>query len=84
MKIELCLITVNALAGLAEVTWYLQSLPGEKKVKFFLYFTANKEDKCKNYRKVVFAGLTSLTFPWDCVQGYMGINGTNIEATLCY
>jgi hypothetical protein len=35
MKIELCLLTVNLLAGLAEVTWYLQSLPGEKKVIYF-------------------------------------------------
>jgi hypothetical protein len=45
MKIELCLLTVNVLAGLAEVAWYLQPLTGEKKVKFFLY-TANKEDEC--------------------------------------
>ena len=51
MKIELCLLTVNLLAGLAEVTWYLQSLTGEKKVKLFLYFNANKEDECENYKQ---------------------------------
>jgi hypothetical protein len=51
MKIELCFLTVNLLAGLAEVTWYLQSLPGEKKVNFFLYFTANKEDECESQSK---------------------------------
>jgi hypothetical protein len=41
MKIELCFLTVNLLAGLAEVTWYLQSLPGEKKVTFLF-----KDDGC--------------------------------------
>jgi hypothetical protein len=48
MKIELCFLTVNILAGLAEVTWYLQSLPGEKKVKLFYMF---KKDECENYKQ---------------------------------
>jgi hypothetical protein len=51
MKIELCLLAVKVLAGLAEVTWYLQSLPGEEKVKLFLYFNANKEDEFENYKQ---------------------------------
>jgi hypothetical protein len=42
MKIELFLLTVNVLAGLAEVTWYLQSLPGEKKVKNYFYISLPK------------------------------------------
>jgi hypothetical protein len=62
MKIELCFLTVNVLAGFAEVTWYLQSLPGEKKVIFFLYFTANKEDECESQSKSsVLAFLIRLT-----------------------
>jgi hypothetical protein len=46
MKIELCLLTVNVLAGLAEVTWYLQSLPGEKKVTFSF-----KDDECGYHKQ---------------------------------
>jgi hypothetical protein len=63
MKIELCFLTVNLLAGLAEVTWYLQSLPGEKKVKLFLYFTVSKEDECGELqaKSSLLAFLTRLT-----------------------
>jgi hypothetical protein len=58
MKIELCLLTVNLLAGLAEVTWYLQSLPGEKKVTFYIYL---RRMSVRTTSKVVFSGLTRLT-----------------------
>jgi hypothetical protein len=62
MKIELCFLTVNLLAGLAEVTWYLQSLPGEKKVKNSFNISLPKRKmsvvKCKQSR---------LCWLFDCV-----------------
>jgi hypothetical protein len=51
MKIELCFLTVNVLAGLAEVTWYLQSLPGEKKVKLFYISLPIRKMSVVNYNQ---------------------------------
>jgi hypothetical protein len=83
MKIELCLLTVNLLAGLAEVTWYLQSLTGEKKVKLFLYFNANKEDECENYKQSRRFWLDSID-SFDSFDSFDDIVIDSVHSSSCY